>query len=368
MSDPKNKKGINNPDTSNIVPPPAGSGIVSPPAGISPQKPGGIPPAAGIGGFVPPPAVGGVVPGVSVPPWVQQQKKVKKVVQEIIEDEGPTFDPTYKGRFKKYVVVAIILSVIMVGVGFYFGYMRQLSAMTSTSINDANKIVKKIGDIKGILEEVSQEINKAYNEGKNQNLYSESLQEFITNKLQQPPITNMDIDLKNYHAFQPETVDNLYLLFGEINKLWNIMENHRNASRIDEDVLKYITKNAGREDLVKYGLFANKNNEGIVGGRILNISAPEQDAEGNLTYLAQEKSGGRSIRLKLYNGGPFVKNSIEWIIPLSDESNRYIKSQDSDEGHWQNYLNRLEDMKNQSEVVLKLHSDVLNELNSVANK
>jgi hypothetical protein len=343
---------------------------------------GNVPPPAFGGGAVPPPAFGGggMVPptglglrpsaDVAPPSFLQKKKKKReKVIREVIEevyiDAEPVVDKKGIARRRKMIITCSLIAVPMLLAGFYIGNSRQNWALMDRSRADAATLTEKLTKAAPVIQDVQAKTSAALNKANSDQIDDEYIT-YTQNMAKQRPINNSDLDMLNYAAFSPETVDGLYEFNRLVELIWSEMTSHRNATRQDLDALSNLGFMGAKASQTLYGVALTNLYEDVYGANIGLISNPGQDEEGHKTLDIQVRTGRKSHPYKLYTKGAFGEKVSNLVIPidpaLSAPGGPLVGADDS---HMTEYTKRLSHIRDLTQKTLQLHSELLGRLQSI---
>lgn len=353
----------------------------------SPKPPGAQssdvpPPAFGGGGAVPPPSFGkpGSVPppglgfksaaDVAPPSFMQKKKKkkekrIREVVEEVYVDAAPVIDRKAAARRRLIIIVCVVVAIPLLGVGFWLGKSRQNWALEDRSRADAATLVGKLNKAQSIIQQVADRTTGSLNQAKSFEP-DEGYIEFTLNMAKQRPISNADLDMLNYATFEPQTVDGLYELNRLLEDIWAKMGAHRDLTRHDLDALKSAGF-MGDRDQILYGVVLINLYEDVYGANIGIISNPDQNSEGHKTLDLQVRAGRKAHPYKLYTKGAFAEEVNEYVIPADPAvSADGGPLEDAEPSHWDDYTQRLTEIRDLANRALRLHGELLNKLRAIS--
>lgn len=364
--------------------PAASSGSVPPPAvgsNVPPPAFGGsaVPPPA-VGSNVPPPALGGSnVPApflgrpqldVAPPPFAakkKKEKKVRRIVEEVYEDDGPIIDKKAVARRRKIIAISIVVALPAFFGMFYFGKSRQTWALMDRSRADAAKLLTSVTKARPIYEEVQAKSGAALSKAKAGQVDTGFLN-YARDVMESRPITNSDVDMLNYAAFDPETVDLGFELMRVTDTLWSDMSNHRGLTKTDLDALQSASKLGVPRTQTRLGVLLIPLDSQTLGANVGVISNPGVNDEGQATYDLQVRPGRRSHAFKTYSNGEFGEKINEWVIPVdpgqTGEGGALEKAQDS---HFDLYTDRLSTINKLAGKALQMQGTLAQKLQALSN-
>ena len=326
------------------------------------------PPVFKSGSAIPPPALGRPQVEVAPPPFLvrRKRKRIRKIIEEVYEDVGPVIDRRAVERRKKLIIVCAVLAVPMIAAFFYVGKQRQTWALMDRSRSDASKVLQKLGTAGPAIEKVGARTGAALNKAKSYEVDSGYL-EFTREMIDQRPITNSDLDMLNYAAFDPETVDACYAFLRTTDLLWGEMSAHRNLTRTDLDALQSYRDLDVPPTQTLYGVLLTPLDQYTLGANVGVVSHPSKNDDGEETLDVQIRPGRKAHTIKRYRSGPFGKKIGDWVIPVDPaQSADGGPLAGADESHWELYIKRLEKLNSLANKAQTLQGELVQKLQSIS--
>jgi hypothetical protein len=378
MSDPKQpsnkapddlrqRLGLGGPaGTGSAVPPPAG-GLVPPPVLGAPA--------------VPPPNLGFNKPlDVAPPAFVLQQQQPKKkkaprtnelakeaFAKDTLVETEPVVDPESVKKRSRIIKIGLFIAIPVLIIGFVVGKTSHDRSFRSHSVEDAAGILAKLQKAGPVLQDVAAKTDGAIKRA-DSNEADEEYLDWAAKVAEERPFTTGDLDSKNYAVFDPATVDKLYDLGRLVDRVFSDITQHENYTRLDLGALKNAGFMGERPDQVLFGAVLINLYEDVYAANIGVISNPAEDSDRNKTLDVQAKAGRAADQLKLYTKGSFGEKASDWVTPLDpDLTAPGAPLYGADDSHWTAYHNRLDKIATQTKRALKLHGEVVSELQAIVD-
>lgn len=355
-------------DSGGVPPPVVGGGANVPPPPALGGGAGVPPPVFKGGAAIPPPALGKRSVEVAPPPFLVKKKRklIRKIIEEVYEDVGPVIDRKAIARRKKIIIVCAAIALPVIIAFFYIGNQRQTWALTDRSRMDASKIVTKLTKAGPIYQQVQERTSAALTKGKANEVDTGYLN-FTREMFDQRPLTNNDLDMLNYAAFDAQTVDESFELLRVSDLIWGEMAAHRNATRVDLDALQSHSALGVPRQQTVYGVLMTPLDQWTLGANIGVISHPSKNDAGETTYDLQVRPGRKAHPIKHYTKGPLGKKISEWFVRLdpaqSADGGALAKADDS---HWTLYLRRLNKLNRLAGKAISLHGELTQKLGAIS--
>lgn len=340
----------------NVPPPVVGGGAAVPPPVFNPSS------------AIPPPAFGKKAVEVAPPPFLVKKKRklIRKNIIEVFEDVGPVIDRKAIARRKKIIITCAVIALPMIIAFFYIGKQRQTWALTDRSRLDASKIVANLSKAGPVYQQVQERTAAALVKGKANEVDTGYLN-FTREMFDQRPLTNNDLDMLNYAAFDPQTVDQSFELLRVSDLLWGELAAHRNATRVDLDALQSHSSLGVPPQQTLYGVLTTPLDQWTLGANVGVISHPSKNDAGEPTLDMQVRPGRKAHPIKHYTKGPFGKKIGEWVIRMdpaqSADGEPLAKANDS---HWTLYIQRLDKLNRLAGKTISLHGELTQKLGAIS--
>ncbi len=346
------------------VPPPAvGSNVPAPILG------GGVAPPPALGANVPAPFLGKPQLDVAPPPFMTKKKKekvIRRIVEEVYEDVGPIIDPKAKARRRMTIILSLVISLpVFLGM-FYIGKSRQSWALTDKSRVDATKLLETVNKARPILEQVQAKTGAALTKAKANQIDSGFLN-YARDMNENRPITNSDVDMLNYAAFDAATVDLGFELMRATERLWGQMSSHRGLTRPDTKALQSVSKMGGSARQNYFGVVLMLLDPMTFGANIGIVSNPGVDDDGAATLDLQVRTGRMPHSVKRYTSGAFGEKINQWVIPVDPaQTGPGGGMEKSGESHMDLYIHRLRDLSKLAGTAVQLQGQLAQKLQAVS--
>jgi hypothetical protein len=325
------------------------------------------PPVVAVGSSLPAPTFGKPQVDVAPPPFLvrKKEKKVRRIVEEVYEDAEPVVDRFAAARRKQMAIISLALALPMLVGMFWVGKSRQNWALMDRSQKNATKLLGTLTKAGPVLEVVQAKTAAALAKAKANELDTGYL-DFTLEMAETRPITNSDLDMLNYAAFDSKTVDQAYLFLRTIEELWGNMTSHRNRSKNDLNALAKAKQMPVPPTQPLLGMVLTKLDEETLGGNLGLLSNPGND-EGQETMDLQVRAGRRPGQYKVYDQGSFGEKVNRWVIPLHPrETAKGTPLANGVDSHMVLYRKRLEELNNLSQRASKLQGELVNQLQGIS--
>ena len=374
--------------------PPAGGGAVppptlggAPPAGATPPPAGVTPPPSGVaapppsigakkasGGLAPPPFAQAAAPVAAEPadPFAAAAAAPQQQVVRLEFDDRPVEDAEVgrKQRFRLLLVAAVVL-VAGLGVGWGLGGMLERRDLYNRTVRDGQ-------DIYNTVNEASQTVNAAQRhvdaivtaaagnqaEGTAPAVNYEAIEAL---RALEKPFDATAFTTKNYGAFMPNTVNDLFTYMMNVQKLWD-MFNSLAATTLAEAHRQELDRTAqetaeGASTL--YGAVISRTEDGRLGGSLAFLSIEETEG-AEPRVLARGTRGGQAREFQVFTGGEDqeVTSAPEYVMLIDGASSRGVLAEQT--GAFGRFLQQIRELKMLIDQTVEIQGRLLQALGEVA--
>ncbi len=341
--------------------PEAARKVTPPPSGVTPPPAGVAAPPAGIGGHAPagiaaPPFAQAAAPAAAAPaapadPFGSAPAAQQQVVRLEFDDRLVSDAEVGKKKTFMVAIVAAVTLVLGLGIGFFGGSTYETNKIFDRTVRDAQSIYASINDASTTVNAAQRHVNAivasaAGNESEGTSP-AVDYDEIEALRALERPFSASDLTGKNYNAFQPNTVHDLFQYLMNVERLWqefNRLAASTLAASAREELDRTATATAEGAS-TQYGVVLTRTEEGgLVGGLAFLAEAPEGSEPGQA--LARATRNGRGRVISVYHGleGQEIETGApNWALLVDGASSRGVLAEQT--GAFGRFLMKLRELK-----------------------
>lgn len=350
---------------------PAPKGVTPPPSGVAAPPPGiGTTPAPG--GLAPPPFAQQKAPAAEpADPFASSAPAQQQQVVRLEFDDRPVEDAEVgrKQRFRILLVAAVVL-VAGLGVGWGAGGMLERRAIYNRTVRDGQEIYNTVNEASQTVTAAQRHIDAIVTsaagneaEGTAPAVNYDAIEAL---RALEKPFDASAFTTKNYGAFQPNTVNDLFTYMMNVQKLW---EEFRalagatlpEAAREELDRTAEVTSEGAN---TLYGAVLSRAEDGRMGGSLAFLSIEEGD-DGTPRVLARGTRHGQGREFQVYTGiDQEVGSSPEFVMLIDGAGSRGVLAEQT--GEFGRFLQRIRQLKMLIDQTVEIQGRLLQALGEVA--
>lgn len=343
-----------------VTPPPAG--VAAPPPGI-----GVAPPTRDV---APPPF--GASPAAVAPsdPFAAAAAAPKQQVVRLEFDDKPVEDAEVgrKRRFVVFVVAAVVL-VAGLGVGWGAGAMLERRALYNRTVRDGQTIYQTVNEASETVSAAQRHIDTIVRsaagnqaEGTAPQVNYDAIEAL---RALEKPFDASAFTTKNYSAFQPNTVNDLFTYMMNVQQLWNQFRvlAAQTLPEARREELNRTAQATGEVAQTQFGAVLSRNENGQLGGSLAFLSIEEGD--GGLRVIARATRGGHGREFQVYTGrNQEVGSSPEYVMLIDGATSRGVLAEQT--GEFGRFFQQIRDLDRLIDQTVEIQGRLLQALGEVA--
>jgi hypothetical protein len=359
---------------------PAPAGVTPPPAGVAAPPPGiGGAPAGGGGDVAPPPfasqpqaqAQPAAAPAQASDPFASSAPAPQQQVVRLEFDDAPVEDEEVgrKQRFKLFLVAGLVL-VAGLGVGWGAGGMLEQRKIYNRTVRDGQEIYETVNEASQTVDAAKRHIDAIVTaaagneaEGTPPSVDYEAIEAL---RALEKPFDASAFTTKNYGAFQPNTVNDLFTYMMNVQKLWDEIRALA-AQSLAEDRREELDRTAqatGENAQTLYGAVLSRGEDGRLGGSLAFLSIEEGDDGPRV--IARATRGGQGREFQVYAGGEDqeIGETPEYVMLIDGATSRGVLAEQT--GAFGRFLQKLRELKTLIDQTVEIQGRLLQALGEVA--
>lgn len=334
---------------------------------------------------MPPPAIGGI-PGlgpaaVPPPPFAQQpaapagpdySKDPFAMVApaqgprevRLVIDEKMTVSDAETGRGRGLGrVVAIVISLCALGLGYCSGSTMLDRVIYNRSVNDGREIKTVVEGSAKALAGAQARIQQAIALANTKKQADFDTAQYL--RALKKPIDAAAFNRRNYIKFQSATVDNLFEYYNGVNRLWDLFSIHAGRTPADRDALTKASDLATALATTDYGIVLSMQ-DGLFLGNIVILGDPRMDGENLAGYQVRDRMGRAPVDKIIYRGAELTSENFgEVVIPINPQSKAGLLAENL--SPFRDYLLRLNAMNALMAEIQQRQTQLMTQLAEIAN-
>ncbi len=307
---------------------------MKPPGGVTPPPGGVAAPPAGIGG-----APFGSSPDVAPPPFGQpaapeasapaQAAPQQQVVRLEFDDKLVTDQEVGKGTKMRTIIVSAVVLVAGMGIGWGVGQMLANRAIFNRTVADAQDIYRSVDEASRAVTSAQTHINAiieaAVGDQNAGTAPSIAFDQIEALRSLEKPFEAAAFTTKNYNAFPPQVVADLFTYLRNIDQIWldirqlaaeSLAQNRR--AELEQAV------EAAGEGQTNFGAVLHRNDEGHLIGSLGFVSI-EQDDDGTPHVRVRATRGGAPRELQVYEANEQeLDSTAAFVLDIDGASSRGV--------------------------------------------
>lgn len=286
-----------------VTPPPAG--VTPPPVGVAAPPPGlGVSPSVGIAAppfAQPAPAApSGPADPFSAPAVVAQEKVVRlefddRLVQDAEVGKTQTF---------KIAIVAAVVLVLGLGVGFFGGSTYENRKIFDRTVRDAQSVYAAVNQASSTINAAQRHVNTivaaaAGNESEGR-APAVDYDTITALRALEQPFDASAFTGKNYNAFSPDTVHDLFQYLMNVARLWGDFQALA-AMTLAETAREELDRTAAETAQgasTMYGAVLTRNEDGVLVSSLAFVAPATGEGAEEGQFLARATRTGRALTLR----------------------------------------------------------------------
>lgn len=331
--------------------------VTPPPAGVTPPP---------VGVAAPPPGIGGSSPGaIAAPPFAQPAapaapagpadpfSAAAPVVQEKVvrlEFDDRLVQDAEVGKKRTFVVAIVGAVTLVVGMvlGFFGGSTVENNKIFDRTVRDAQSIYASVNQASSTVTAVQRHMNTIVaaaagneSEGTRPGVDYDTITAL---RALEQPFDAAAFTGKNYNAFSPDTVHDLFQYLMNVARIWQELQ-HLAAMTLPETARPALDESAqavGETATTTYGAVLTRNEEGLLVGSLAFVRPGSEEG----TFEARATRNGRAISVGLFNAAEdqvVEAGTPHFFVLVDGGSSRGVLAEQT--GAFGRYLNELRELK-----------------------
>jgi hypothetical protein len=332
-------------------------GIAAPPAGL------GATPFAASPDVAPPPFARANEPHTPADPFAATAAApAQQVVRLEFDDKLVTDQEVGKTALTRIVVMSIVLLLVGGGLGYAAGQFLERHKLWDRTVRDAQSIYRSIDEASSTVQRAQTLMNAVATAaagdattGTAPRVDYESIQQLQA--LQKPFDVSQFLG-KNYNAFAPETVHDLFMYTQNVERIWNELrllaaESLSEARRAE---LARTAQAVGERASTRYGAVLMRNENGEVLGQLAFLEVQEQEG-GTPRVLARPTRGGQGREFQIYTGSQQLTTSPQFVLQIDGAGSAGVLAEQT--GAFGRLLVRIRDLKQLIDQTVEIQGRLL---------
>lgn len=357
---PAGKEGVAPPnlgDDSAKAATPAPKGVTPPPAGVA-KPPAGLGAKPSKGVAAPPFAQPKAAPA-SDDPFAAAPAQGPQVVRLEFDDKAVSEAEVGKKRPFTLIIVSLVVLAVGLGVGAFAGSTYENNKIFDRTVRDAQDIHASVSEASETVEAAQRHVNALVTaaagneqEGTDPHVDYDAIEAL---RALEKPFDAHAFSNKNYGAFTPQVVNDLFDYLMNIQELWNDFRGLA-AQTLPEARRAELDRTAGavgEAANAQYGAVLSVAEDGRVFGSLAFLEPGEEGA-----IMARATRGGQGREFQLYTGvEQEIAESPEFVLLINNQTSRGVLAEQM--GAFRQYLQQIRDIKTKIDQTVEIQGRLL---------
>ncbi len=352
-----------------LAPPPIAAPPIAPPPIAAPASIFGsdiAPPP-----FAQPAAAAPKRPSIPADPFAAAQVPSGPQEVRLVIDEKPVNDSEV-GRAQRGKLFAIAAVCILVGtaLGWGGGSMNGRRGLYNITVRDGHDIFNVVNAASHTVEEAQQKVNACVEAAAGQGGQPSRVDYASIEALRglENPLSAGAFARKNYNAFQPGTVDDLFSYYNNVQQLWTLFQHLENstlpeARRAELDRTATATADAASQQYGAVLVRQSDEDGGMIMGQLAFLEeAPPENNQPRV--LARGTRGGPGRAMAIFGPGLEIGTSPSYVLLIDGAGSRGVLA--SQTGAFGQYVNDIREIKTLMDQTIEIQGRLTTSLSEIA--